>query len=387
MTANPSTRSLAWTPASWATRIRISPSTQRRPTRCCKPPCSLRNSSSTKPWSPPSPTGRWKVSPLSTPPAAQGISCSAPSAVCTIAGNATPPALGPRELVEKALDGVYGVDINPFAVAIARFRLLVAALHAAGDTSIEQKIHYEPHLAAGDSLLWGASQQALDDDLLMIGQTVRADTTENAEALTEILQREHDVVVGNPPYITVKDAALNATYRQLYSTPHRQYALTVPFMELFFRLAYPSGQERPAGWVGQITSNSFMKREFGSKLIEKFLPTVDLRMVIDTSGAYIPGHGTPTVIIVGRNQNLQPNLYEQCLASAGNQADRATQQRESYGRTIVNILMTSRLRRYLHQRDDMPRNAFSTHPWTLSGGGAIRLQDRIDDRARTAGWI
>ena len=110
------------------------------------------------------------------------------------------PGLGARELVDKALDGVYGVDINPFAVAIARFRLLVAALHAAGDTSIEENIGYRPHLAAGDSLLWGAPQQALDDDMLMLGTTVRADATENAAALKEILQRHHDVVVGNPPF-------------------------------------------------------------------------------------------------------------------------------------------------------------------------------------------
>ena len=110
------------------------------------------------------------------------------------------PGLGARELVAKALDSVYGVDINPFAVAIARFRLLVAALRAAGDTSIEQRIGYSPHLAAGDSLLWGAPQQALDDDLLMLGTTMLADATENAEALKEILQRHHDVVVGNPPF-------------------------------------------------------------------------------------------------------------------------------------------------------------------------------------------
>ncbi len=45
-----------------------------------------------------------------------------------------------------------------------------------------------------------------------------------------------------------------------------------------------------------------MKREFGSILIEDFLAHQDLRLVADTSGAYIPGHGTPTVIIVGRNQ-------------------------------------------------------------------------------------
>lgn len=121
---------------------------------------------------------------------------------------------------------------------------------------------------------------------------MRADATENT-ALKEILQRHHDVVVGNPPYISVKDAALRHTYRRMYNAIHGKYTLSVPFMELFFRLAYhPIGQARPAGWVGQITSNAFMKREFGTKLIEVFLTTVDLHRVIDTSGAFIPGHGT-----------------------------------------------------------------------------------------------
>lgn len=291
------------------------------------------------------------------------------------------PGLGARELVEKALDGVYGVDINPFAVAIARFRLLVAALHAAGDTSIEQKIHYEPHLAAGDSLLWGASQQALDDHLLTIGQTVRADTTENAEALTPILQREHDLVVGNPPYITVKDAALNATYRQLYQTPHRKYALTVPFMELFFRLAYPSGIERPAGWVGQITSNSFMKREFGSKLIEDFLPTIDLRVVIDTSGAYIPGHGTPTVIIVGRNCLPSADTVRTVLGIRGEPGRPAEPSKGIVWTTITEHIGQPGHEDAYVSVADLPRSGFRSHPWSLSGGGAVELANAIDQAA------
>ena len=57
-----------------------------------------------------------------------------------------------------------------------------------------------------------------------------------------------------------------------------------------------------SGYVGQITANSFMKREFGKKFIEEFFPKIDLTHVIDTSGAYIPGHGTPTVILFGRNR-------------------------------------------------------------------------------------
>ena len=117
--------------------------------------------------------------------------------------------------------------------------------------------------------------------------------------LTMLEEGRYDVVVGNPPYITVKDKALNKVYRAKFADVCKgTYALTVPFMAQFFALAKRG--ER-AGWVGQITSNSFMKREFGSKLIEDFLARQDLRLVADTSGAYIPGHGTPTVIIVGRN--------------------------------------------------------------------------------------
>ncbi len=110
-------------------------------------------------------------------------------------------------------------------------------------------------------------------------------------------------MVGNPPYITVKDAELNAAYRKRYDTCHRQYSLAVPFTERFFDLAQAAQNGRGAGYVGMITANSFMKREFGKKLIEEFFPRVDLTHVIDTSGAYIPGHGTPTVILFGRNRN------------------------------------------------------------------------------------
>ena len=42
------------------------------------------------------------------------------------------PGTNPRVLAQRALDAIAGVDLNPFAVAIARFRLIVAALHACG---------------------------------------------------------------------------------------------------------------------------------------------------------------------------------------------------------------------------------------------------------------
>ena len=108
--------------------------------------------------------------------------------------------------------------------------------------------------------------------------------TEDAEALRAMLGRRYHVVVGNPPYITPKDKALNHGYRERFGSCHGKYSLAVPFTERFFDLAYAPAPDatEPAGFVGMITANSFMKREFGRKLIEEFIPRWDLSHVVDT---------------------------------------------------------------------------------------------------------
>ena len=139
--------------------------------------------------------------------------------------------------MQAALDAVHGVDLNPFAVAIARFRLTVAALKAAGLTSLEAAPSFRLHLEVGDSLIHGPDPNVLP------GMTDRSAfmsftyTTEDGPLLLTMLEEgRYDVVVGNPPYITVKDKALNQIYRSKYSDICKgKYALTVPFMALFFR--------------------------------------------------------------------------------------------------------------------------------------------------------
>ena len=53
-----------------------------------------------------------------------------------------------------------------------------------------------------------------------------------------ILGRRYHVVVGNPPYITPKDKALNDEYRKRFGSCHRKYSLAVPFTERIFDLAH-----------------------------------------------------------------------------------------------------------------------------------------------------
>ncbi|MEG3626425.1 BREX-2 system adenine-specific DNA-methyltransferase PglX [Streptomyces poriticola] len=297
------------------------------------------------------------------------------------------PGRDVHERVRAALDSVHGVDINPFAVAIARFRLLVAAMAASGVRTLGEaaKFEWPVHLAVGDSLIkarqleltLGGDEDDLDDPL-----TSFAYATEDVHEHSGILQQgRYHVVVGNPPYITVKDKRTNALYRELYDACHREYALSVPFAQRFFELARRGdAQGFGYGWVGQITANSFMKREFGKKLVESyFREKIELTEVIDTSGAYIPGHGTPTVILIGR-----------CRGGSGRAAVlrtvRSIQGEPSIPDDPSQGMVWQAIRRQVDAGDsesewvsviDLPRESMSKHPWSLSGGAAVDVMNAL----------
>ena len=149
-------------------------------------------------------------------------------------------------------------------------------------------------------------------------------------------------------------------------------------MERFFELATPAsadGQRRRLR--RQITANSFMKREFGKKLIEEFFASqVDLTHVVDTSGAYIPGHGTPTVILVGRNRRSpghsdrpgRPRHPRRTSAArrpcqgprvaADRRARRPTRPRQSAWVSVA----------------DLDRDTLASHPWSLAAVGHADLK-------------
>ena len=72
------------------------------------------------------------------------------------------PGLGEREAVRKSLDAVAGADLNPFAVAIARLRLTLAALDKAGFTTLAGAPSLPLHLVVADSLLYNPHAKQLD---------------------------------------------------------------------------------------------------------------------------------------------------------------------------------------------------------------------------------
>ena len=154
------------------------------------------------------------------------------------------PGRNPRDIAQKALDAVAGVDLNPFAVAIARFRLLVAALKVCEVQRLADAPNLKLQVAIGDSLLHGPRFGFKETEDMFQRADDYADTglahafaSEDLAEVQKILGRQYHAVVGNPPYIVVKDAALNQAYRRRYVSCHRQYSLGCPFTERFFELA------------------------------------------------------------------------------------------------------------------------------------------------------
>jgi hypothetical protein len=296
------------------------------------------------------------------------------------------PGRNRRDVAQKALDAVAGVDLNPFAVAIARFRLLLAALQASDVRRMAEAPDFRIHVAIGDSLLHGTRFGLTATDDMFQGAEHFADTglahayaSEDLAEVQEILGRQYHAVVGNPPYIVVRDAALNATYRRHYASCHMKYSLGAPFTERFFELAVTGRDARPAGFVGLITTNSFMKREFGSKLIEQVLPRLDLSHVVDTSGAYIPGHGTPTVILFGRHR---PPVGDTVRTVMGIKGEPSTP--DDPARGLVWSAIVGQIDRVGSESEfvsvaDTDRSTFAKHPWSIGGGGAADLLESLNE--------
>jgi hypothetical protein len=274
-------------------------------------------------------------------------------------------------LLQRALDSVHGVDLNPYALAIARFRLLLAALRESGVRRLSDAPGFAIHLACGDSLLHGAP----GGDQLSLGWTSldHAYQPEDREALERILRpKSYHTVVANPPYITPKDAALNQAYRDRYKTCHMKYSLAVPFLERIVSLAVDGG------FTGQITANNFMKREFGKKLVEEFMPRIDLSHVIDTQLAHLPGHGIPTVLLLARNRPPRSSCVRAAFGLKREDKEPADPARGLVWSSIVGQIDFPDSHSEFISVVNLPRDHFHRHPWPTGGGGIAELKGRLD---------
>lgn len=291
------------------------------------------------------------------------------------------PGTGERELINRALSSVHGVDINPYAVAIARFRLLLAAMRELGVTRLKDTPNFRSNLACGDSLLHGSENG--EQQVMEFHPLAHHYQSEDIEALKWILKPgQYHVVVGNPPYITVKDRASNQAYRSIYGSCYKEYSLVCPFFQRMHQLAVHSYHRvnGSIGYVGQITAASFMTREFGKRLVEKYIPGWDITHIIDSDKAQLPGHATPTVIVVSRNRSPVANTVRVVMGIKKQIPAPPDPEKGAVWQSILHQIDMPGSESDWVTVKDLPRKIMGRHPWSLGGGGAAELKGELDGK-------
>ncbi len=294
----------------------------------------------------------------------------------------------PKEkVVTHALDRVVGVDLNDYACALARTRLIMTAAELAGVTKLADAARFHPHVYWADGLeqVEREEQKAMvqTDLFTKVEEKPRATLTRSdvRAALRKVFEKKFHAVTANPPYITEKDAARKEYHRekvgkkQRYVSAYREYSLGSPFTERCFQLAEKDG------FVGIIKGNNFLKREFGKPLIETVLAGLDLTLIVDTSQAYIPFHGTPTILLFGRNRRPQG---ESIRAVMGKRAESGIPEDPAKGKVWSGIAegwTTVGFENDYVSVADLPRTTLSKHPWSLGGGGASELRETLERAA------
>lgn len=283
------------------------------------------------------------------------------------------------DLASRALDQVYGVDINPYAVSIARFRLVLALLDAVGIKRLERAPDIKPNVVVADSLLHrfdqrvlSVGQMSMDDDLRWGNRLFRL---ENRGDVERVLTRRYHAVVGNPPYITEKDKAKKRRFKELYDSITGRWALGAPFTERFFDLAVADG------FVGMINTNAWTKRDYGKVLIEKILPRFDVNKIIDTSGCYLPGHGTPTLLLFGRNRSSTEAPVPAVLGKRGEQEPPADPAHAPVWSEIAANHESVGFDGQYVSVESFTREEARRHPWLIAGGGARSLHEQLAEAA------
>ncbi|WBB51814.1 BREX-2 system adenine-specific DNA-methyltransferase PglX [Verrucosispora sp. WMMA2044] len=112
--------------------------------------------------------------------------------------------------------------------------------------------------------------------------------------------------------------------------------------------------------------------------MEDFLRKQDLRLVVDTSGAYIPGHGTPTVILVGQPQSPSGDTVKAVLGIRGEPGQPEDPARGMVWRSIAENVGRIGFENEYISVVNLPRKALLSHPWSLTGGGADRLLATVE---------
>ena len=123
-----------------------------------------------------------------------------------------------------------------------------------------------------------------------------------------------------------------------------------------------------------------MKREFGKKLVESYMHTIDLTHVIDTQCVHLPSHGTATAMLLARRRAPVCGTVRLVSTLKNEEPKPAVAERGRVWLAVVAQVDNPGSQSEFVTVSDMPREQFLKHPWSIGGGGSSELKTMLDEK-------
>jgi type I restriction-modification system DNA methylase subunit len=282
--------------------------------------------------------------------------------------------LGKKTIMDNC---IFGVDIDPEAVEVAKMSLSLKIVDASDYVEsyneigiygskilngIGNNIRCGNSLVESDILEMFPSLEENEDELL---KTNIFDWT-GEHGFHEIFEQKggFDFIIGNPPYVKVKNYNVDLPYMHLYikekfpSSKNGKIDLAIPFIEKGIGLLNPTGR------LGFIVQKRFFKTEYGKKIREIITASNYLSSVIDFETTSIFKDRITYVALLLLDKSSPENFSFKLFK--GNVEALASQLRETQTPDVAP-----------EQYSVLPATAINANPWSFDDNELIEIKTRL----------
>ena len=203
-----------------------------------------------------------------------------------------------KEVIEKVIGSIYGMDINPFACYLAETNMLIQLL----DLIIEVKKENPKYIVPKIKIFQTNSMEM--PSLLSNEEQEIKDLKNKAGHFID----GFDFVVGNPPYLEAKKMDIGTKKLCIETCPNvanGAFDLFVCFIDKGLRLLKTNGK------LGYIFPNKFLIANYAKKMREELLDKYTIKEIIDVSECEIfENVSVYPVIMIVQNKKPQDNLVK-----------------------------------------------------------------------------
>jgi hypothetical protein len=279
------------------------------------------------------------------------------------------------------INHIFGVDIDPQAVEVTKLSLLLKVLESESTETImpssdvgilsSNEKHLGNNIKRGNSLIGTDFYARQQSSLLDVDEQLLVSTFDWPSAFADVFaDGGFDVVIGNPPYLSIDDVWGKGDVRQRYLKDAYPTVYRDKTDILFYFLA--KAVEICKGEVAFIVSRAFLEAFKADRLRGFLAENTDLRKLIDFQNFYVfPRVGITTAIVsLSVNEKLSTSEVYRLR-----------------GKRLRPPLAEAIEDETLFERVTTPQSALTSEPWSFADETTTDLFRKIDEAGTPVGEI